>query len=94
MYHDENDATGMQNILKYLHQYVTYAAIGTKREYLEQGVVGDQLTIERGVNGLMGFSNDFTPEERREGLYLEVADFHAHMKFLQVQYIIIKCYCT
>ena len=50
----------------------------------EQGIVGDQLSVERGINGHMSLSNGFTKEERLEGLHFEVADWHAGNKFLQV----------
>ena len=49
-----------------------------------QGVVGDQLSVERGINQLLQVANGLTPEERKEGLHMEIADFHAKMKYLQV----------
>lgn len=49
-----------------------------------QGVVGDQLSVERGVNSLMQIANGLTPDDRKEGIHFEVADFHSQMKFLQV----------
>ena len=49
----------------------------------EQGIVGDQLSVERGINGHMSLSNGFT-KERLEGLHFEVADWHAGNKFLEV----------
>ncbi|XP_028413964.1 uncharacterized protein LOC114536823 [Dendronephthya gigantea] len=83
IYENENNADGMQNILDYLQNYVpSYEREGTKK-YAEQAVVGDQLTVERGVNGLFEVSNGFTAEERHEGLHFEVADFHGGMKFLE-----------
>ena len=74
----------MQNILDYLQKYVPCYEREEIVEYAEQGVVGDQLTVERGVNGLFEVSNGFTAEERHEGLHFEVADFHGGMKFLEV----------
>lgn len=47
-------------------------------------MVGDQLTVERGINSLMEVSNGFTPEEQSEGIHFEIADFHGGMKFLEV----------
>ena len=46
--------------------------------------MADQLSVERGVNALFELSNGFTPEERLEGLHLEIADWHAGNKFLKV----------
>ena len=47
-------------------------------------MVGDQLTVERAVNGHASLSNGFTPEECLDGLHFEIADWHAGNKFLQV----------
>ena len=49
-----------------------------------QGVVADQLSVERGVNALFEPSNGFTPQEQLEGLHLEMADWHEGNKFLKV----------
>lgn len=49
-----------------------------------QGIVGDQLSVERGISGHMSLSNGFTKEERLEGLHFEIADWHAGNKFLEV----------
>lgn len=84
IYENENKADGMQNILDNLQKYVpSFEEKGTIH-YVEQGIVGDQLTVERGVNGLFEVSNGFTAEERHEGLHFEIADFHGGMKFLEV----------
>ena len=42
------------------------------------------LTAQRGVNALFELANGFTPDERLEGLHLEIADWHAGNKFLKV----------
>ena len=47
-------------------------------------MVGDQLTVERAVNGHVSLSNGFTPEERLDGLHFQIADWHTGNKFLQV----------
>lgn len=52
--------------------------------YAGQGVVADQLSVERGVNCLLQVANGLTAKERMDGIHLEVADFHTKMKFLQV----------
>ena len=48
------------------------------------GVVGDQLSVERAVNCLSSLANGFTPEERLDGMHIEIADWHAELKFLSV----------
>jgi hypothetical protein len=54
--------------LKELHHYVPYAGEGDERKYCSQGIVGDQLTVERVVNAHMTLSNGFTPEERMDAV--------------------------
>ena len=84
LYHNENDADSIQQVLTALHQYVPYYGDDADRVYSFQGVVADQLSVERGVNALFELSNGFTPEEQLEGLHLEIADWHAGNKFLKV----------
>lgn len=50
----------------------------------DQEIVGDQLTVERAVNGHTSPRNGFTPKERRKGLHFKIADWHAGNKFLPV----------
>lgn len=85
LFHNENEADGIQNVMKSLHKYVPYHGDNCDRVYGSQGGVADQLSVERGVNALLEVSNGFTPEERMEGLHLEIADWHAGNKFLKVQ---------
>ena len=87
LYHNENDADGIQQVLTALHQYVPYYGDDANRVYSSQSVVADQLSVERGVNALFELSNGFTPEEQLEGLHLEIADWHAGNKFLKVRNI-------
>lgn len=84
LYHNENDSDGIQQVLTALYQYVSYYGDGDDRVYSSQGLVADQLSVERGVNALFELSNGFTPEERLEGLHLEIADWHSGNKFLKV----------
>ena len=85
IYENENDANGMQRILEHLQKYVPYYLNeNIQKRYYEQGIVGDQLTVERGVIGLLEVSNGFTPEERHEGVHFEIVDFHGGMKLMEV----------
>ena len=86
IYENKNEADGFRKILNQLQQYVPSYFDGKRDRCGEQAVVGDQLTVERGVNSLMELSNGFTPEERNEGIHFEIADFHGGMKFLEVKY--------
>ena len=81
IYVNENDADG---ILRALHKYVTSSGDGEEQQYGERGIVGDQLSVEKAVNGHMSLVNGFTPEERVESLHFEVADWHARNNFLEV----------
>jgi len=74
----------IQQVLAALHQYVSYYGDGDDRVYSFQGLVADQLSVERCVNALFELANGFTPEERLEGLLLETADRLAGNKFLKV----------
>lgn len=82
---NENDSDGIQKVLQELHpKYVPFATVSNDKVFGEQGLVADQLSIERGVNCLLHVTNGFTAEERLDGIHMEVADFHAQMKILQV----------
>ena len=48
------------------------------------GVVGDLLSVERAVNCLSSLASGFTPKERLDGMHIEIADWHAELKFLSV----------
>ena len=85
----------MRNVIESLHQHVPFCEVDGDKQYSSQGIAGDQLTVERGVNSLMEVANGFDAEERKEGLHFEVGDFHAMIKFLQVslQYMLFKAMC-
>ncbi len=84
----------MQRILDSLQTYVpSYLDESGDKRFVEQGIVGDQLTVERGANGLLEVSNGFNAEERHEGIHFEIADFHGGMKFLEVLYCILYGTC-
>ena len=61
-------------MLKELHGYVPFHGNGDEHVYAEQGVVGDQLSVEHAVNGHNCLGNGFTPEDRLEGLHFEIVD--------------------
>ena len=55
-----------------------------QKRFSAQDIVGDQLSVERGVNSLMQIANGMTADDRKDGIHFEIADFHSYMKFLQV----------
>ena len=85
IFESENDANGIQKILKELHGYVPFVGDGEERRYASQAIAGDQLTVERAVNAHMTLRNGFTPEERLDGIHCEVADWHSGNKALSVR---------
>ena len=84
IYANENDVNGIGDVLTDLQQYIPYAEVNGKRVYAQQGFFGDQLSVERAVNHLFQQMNGFTSEERKEGMHLEVADWHFGVKINQV----------
>lgn len=86
IYENESDSDGIINVIKELHQYVPHGRNedGTEGNYGEQGIVGDQLTVERFVNGHASIANGFTEKEQCTGLHAEVADWHSGNRSLQV----------
>ena len=83
IYENENSSDGIHEVLKVLHQYVPFHNGPEDKFFSTQGLVADQLSVERAVNCLFEVSNGFTPEEKLDGLHLEVADWHAGNKFLK-----------
>lgn len=81
---NENDADGIIAVIRELQKYVPYHGDEEDRTYGDQGVVGDQLSVERAVNGHNSLANSFTPEQRADGLHFEIADWHAGNKVLDV----------
>jgi len=72
----------MVEILKQIQGYT--AMYNEDRVGTSVPVVGDQLTVERGVNVSEALQNSFTEEERLEGVHMEIADWHAAVNFLKV----------
>eukprot|EP00794_Sanderia_malayensis_P019677 gene19677-21623_t len=86
LYHNENDADGIVNIPKDLHQYVPTARLEDEQIFGDLAIVGDQLTVERGVNAHNTLVNGFERKERLEGLHFEFADWHGINKGLEVAF--------
>ena len=86
IYENSNESSGMQKVLEEIHgEYVPHTESSENEVfYSKTGVVGDQGSVERGVNVLLQLRNGFTTGERLGGLHMELADFYTGMKFLQV----------
>jgi hypothetical protein len=85
VFHNENTNEGIEAVLEAVRKYIPNIDNDNMKKYsISQVLAGDQLSVERGANQLIQVANGLTPQERKEGLHLEIADFHAQMKFLQV----------
>lgn len=85
LFHNENTNEGIECVMEEIDKYVPYPVGKEEKPYpASQGVAGDQLSSERGINHLLQVANGLNPEERKDGLHKEISDFHAQMKFLQV----------
>ena len=80
----QNKGEDMIDIARYLHDLVPSVGEGMNEKFRRMPVVGDQLTIERGVEAKFSVSNAYTPQRRLEGIYFQLADWHHENKFLDV----------
>ena len=84
LFKNENKGEDMIDILRYLQGLVTSHGEGDEEKFERISVVGDQLTVERGVEAKFSVSNAYTPGRRLEGIYFQLADWHHENKFLDV----------
>ena len=75
---------GIVRVLQQSQQYLPLVGEGEEVTFAEQGLVGDQLTIEQAVNAVRSMANGYTPLERLEGFHFGIADWHTGVKFLGV----------
>lgn len=73
-----------EEMLCILQQFHTYLPETNDMQFDSQIFTGDQLTIERAVNVMASVSNGYTPEDRLEGINMQIADWHAGVKILEV----------
>ena len=72
----------MIDIVRMLHKWVPSEG---EDDILEQiPIIGDQKTIERGVEAQFSVKNAYTKERRLEGCFYQLADWHHENKFLSV----------
>lgn len=84
IFESEVSNDGIVKVLQQVQQYLPTTGEDEEIKFAEQGVVGDQLTIERAVNAVRSMANGYTPLERLEGFHFGIADWHAGVKFLSV----------
>ena len=83
IFKNENINEDMLEILKQFHSYLPRSSDGG---YDSQLFAGDQLTVERAVNVIASVSNGHTPEDRLEGINLQLGDWHAGVKFANCKF--------
>lgn len=75
----------MIDIIRELHQLVPMVTEADGNEVFDRvPVVGDQKTMERGVEAQFSVKNAYTKSRRLEGLFFQLADWHHENKFLSV----------
>ena len=79
----------MLSILQHFH---TYLPRTWNNKYDGQLFAGDQLSVERAVNTISSVANGYTPEDRLEGINLQLGDWHACVKLLTVSVTNLHCY--
>lgn len=83
IFKDENVKEDMLEILQMFHTYLpnsSDAAIGVDGQLFS----GDQLTVERAINVIASVANGLTPQDRLDGIHLQLGDWHASVKLLRI----------
>lgn len=75
IFESEVSNEGIVKVLQHVQQYLPKDGEGENITIVEQGLVRDQLTIERAVNAVKSMANGYTPEERLEGFHFGIADW-------------------
>lgn len=94
IFKSENKSEEMLDILKQIRGYSPNLEDADQTLQKSIPIVGDQLTVERGVNVIEAVQNSYTPEEKLEGIHMEIADWHTAVTFLNVRECIISKHLT
>ena len=84
IFKSENKSEEMLDILKKIRGYSPNVENADQTLHKSIPIVGDQLTVERGVNVIQAVQNAYTPEDKLEGIHMEIADWHTAVTFLNV----------
>ena len=68
IFENENTNEGIETVINEIYNYVPRSGNGMDAKIGAQVAVGDQLSVERGVNSLMQIANGITPNDRKEGI--------------------------
>lgn len=78
----------MIDIVRQLHGLVPVVEADENEVFECIPVVGDQKTLERGVEAQFSVRNAYSKARRLEGLFFQLADWHHENKFLSVSLFI------
>ena len=81
IFKNENVNEDMLAILQQFHSYLPQTKDGCIDNQLFSG---DQLTVERAVNVITSVGNGLTPQDRLDGINLQLGHWHAAVKLLSV----------
>ena len=90
LYHNDNDSHRIPQALTAMHKYISYYDDEVDRVYTSQGLLANQLSVERGINPLFQLANGFPPEQRLEGFHLHITDKHAGNNFFNVHDVLFS----
>ena len=85
IFKSENKSEEMLDILKQVRGYSPNLENADQTLRRSIPIVGDQLTVERGVNVIQAVQNSYTPGEKLEGIHMEIADWQTAVTFLNVR---------
>ena len=85
IFKNENVNEDMLAILQQFHTYLPQTDDGCIDNQLFSG---DQLTVERAVNVITSVGNGLTPQDRLDGINLQLGDWHAAVKLLSVSVLV------
>lgn len=71
-------------MMSILQQFISYLPKTGDGGVDSQLFSGDQLTVERAMNVKFSVANGNTPQDRLEGIKLQLGDWHAAVKVLNV----------
>lgn len=78
----------MIDIVRQLHGLVPVVEADENEVFERIPVVGDQKTLERGVEAQFSVRNAYSKARRLEGLFFQLADWHHENRFLSVSLFI------
>ena len=85
IFKDENLGEDMIDIVRELHGLVPVVNDANGSEVFDRvPIVGDQKTMERGVEAQFSVRNAYSKTRRLEGVFFQLADWHHENKFLSV----------